>query len=42
MPVRVGVTVVLVVLLAVSAVAVVLTGPLAKQVGDVSASAAPP
>ena len=34
-PVRFGVTVVLVVLLAVSAVAVVLTGSLAKQAGDV-------
>jgi membrane protein len=34
-PLRVGMTLVLVVLLAVSAVAVVLTGGLAKQVGDV-------
>jgi membrane protein len=34
LPVRVGVTVVLVVLLAISAVAVALTGGLAKQVGD--------
>jgi membrane protein len=34
-PLRVGMTVVLVVLLAISAVAVVLTGSLAKQVGDV-------
>jgi membrane protein len=34
LPVRVGVTVVLVVLLAVSAVAVALTGGLAKQLGD--------
>ena len=35
LPVRFGVTVVLVVLLAVTALAVVLTGSLAKQVGDV-------
>jgi membrane protein len=35
LPVRVGVTIVTVLLLAVSAVAVVITGPLAKQVGDV-------
>jgi membrane protein len=35
LPVRVGVTIVTVVLLAISAVAVVLTGPLAKQVGNV-------
>jgi membrane protein len=34
LPVRVGVTVVMVVLLAISAVAVVLTGGLAKQVGN--------
>ncbi len=34
-PVRVGVTLVLVVLLAISALAVALTGPLAKQVGQV-------
>jgi membrane protein len=34
LPVRVGVTIVMMVLLAVSAVAVVLTGSLAKQVGD--------
>jgi membrane protein len=35
LPVRVGVTVVLVILLAITALAVVLTGSLAKQVGDV-------
>src|SRR3954454_19424131 len=35
LPVRVGVTIVTVVLLAVCAVAVVVTGPLAKQVGNV-------
>jgi membrane protein len=35
LPVRVGVTVVTVLLLAVSAVAVVVTGPLAQQAGDV-------
>jgi membrane protein len=35
LPVRIGVTVVTVLLLAVSAVAVVVTGPLAKQVGNV-------
>jgi membrane protein len=35
LPTRVGVTVVTVILLAISAVAVVLTGSLAKQVGDV-------
>jgi membrane protein len=35
LPVRVGVTVITVLLLAVSAIAVVLTGPLAKQVGNV-------
>jgi membrane protein len=35
LPVRVGVTIVTVVLLAISAVAVVVTGPLAKQVGNV-------
>ena len=35
LPVRVGVTVVTVVLLAISAIAVVVTGPLAKQVGNV-------
>jgi membrane protein len=34
LPVRVGVTIVTVALLAISAVAVVVTGPLAKQVGD--------
>src|SRR3954452_19440443 len=34
LPVRVGVTVVTVVLLAISAIAVVVTGPLAKQVGN--------
>src|SRR3954462_3026853 len=34
LPVRVGVTIVTVLLLAISAVAVVVTGPLAKQVGD--------
>jgi membrane protein len=34
LPVRLGVTVVMMVLLAVSAIAVVLTGSLAKQVGD--------
>jgi membrane protein len=34
LPVRVGVTIVTVLLLAVSAVAVVVTGPLAKQVGN--------
>ncbi|HEX4717252.1 MAG TPA: YihY/virulence factor BrkB family protein [Thermoleophilaceae bacterium] len=35
LPVRVGVTIVTVALLAISAVAVVVTGPLAKQVGNV-------
>jgi membrane protein len=35
LPVRVGVTLVTVVLLAISAVAIVVTGPLAKQVGNV-------
>jgi membrane protein len=35
LPVRVGVTIITVLLLAVSAVAVVVTGPLAKQVGSV-------
>src|SRR4051812_12902869 len=35
LPVRVGVTIVTVLLLAISAVAVVVTGPLAKQVGNV-------
>jgi membrane protein len=35
LPLRVGITVVMLVLLAVSALAVVLTGPIAKQVGDV-------
>ncbi|HYY51426.1 MAG TPA: YihY/virulence factor BrkB family protein [Myxococcales bacterium] len=35
LPVRVGVTIATVVLLAISAVAVVVTGPLARQVGDI-------
>jgi membrane protein len=35
LPVRIGMTIVTVALLAISAIAVVVTGPLAKQVGDV-------
>jgi membrane protein len=35
LPLRVGITIVMLLLLAVSALAVVLTGPIAKQVGDV-------
>ena len=42
LPVRVGLTIVLLVLVAISAIAVVLTGGLAEQVGDLSASARPP